>query len=269
MAPVPGHRPSAKVVSHYFITGPTKEIEWLHRNTTNPTYLSGGGIMTTAEIDASSAEPLTLAGTAKGVAKQLRNLSHGQVVAWVLPDSHEANATTIELIRGMAGLIQTSVTEQNEKTLASLIEALVPRTPPPPALLKEAAMTARARNAVMQGANWLTASELAKIAGLSDNNPSAQPSKWKKNGVIFAISYNGIDYYPGYGLDPEQGYRPIKTLKPIIDCFKGSRNGWGLAYWFGSANSYLGGKYPKDLLASDPSKVLAAAADEMEGVAHG
>jgi len=129
--------------------------------------------MTTAEIDASSIEPLALAGTAKEVAKQLSNLSHDQVVAWVLPDLHDANATTIELIRGMAGLIQTSVTEQNEKTLASLIEALVPRTPPPPGLLKEAAMTARARNAVMQGASWLTASELAKIAGLSDNNPSA------------------------------------------------------------------------------------------------
>lgn len=130
-------------------------------------------------------------------------------------------------------------------------------------------MTARARNAVMQGASWLTASELAEIAGLSSNNPSAQPSKWKKNGLIFAISHNGNDYYPGYGLDPDQGYRPIKSLKPVIECFKGTRTGWGLAYWFGSMNSFLGGRCPKDLLASDPDKVLAAAADEMEGVAHG
>jgi len=108
-----------------------------------------------------------------------------------------------------------------------------------------------------------------QAAGYTFPSRSAQPSKWKKNGLIFAIPHNGIDYYPGYGLDPDQGYRPIKALKPIIDCFKGTRNGWGLAYWFESVNSYLGGTRPKDLLTSAPNKVLAAAADEMDGVAHG
>ena len=45
--------------------------------------------------------------------------------------------------------------------------------------------------------------------------------------------------------------------------------GWGLAYWFASANSLLGGKRPQDVLATSPDRVLAAAADEMAGIAHG
>ena len=52
---------------------------------------------------------------------------------------------------------------------------------------------------------------------------------------------------------------------PIWD----AKDGWGLAYWFASANSFLGGKRPQDVLLESPERVLAAAADEMAEVAHG
>lgn len=55
----------------------------------------------------------------------------------------------------------------------------------------------------------------------------------------------------------------------MIQAFDSKKDGWGLAYWFRSDNSFLGGKRPQDLLASDPERVIAAAEDEVQEVAHG
>ncbi len=43
----------------------------------------------------------------------------------------------------------------------------------------------------------------------------------------------------------------------------------GIAIWFASVNSFLGGKIPIDLLMIAPDIVLAAVEDEMAGVLHG
>lgn len=42
-----------------------------------------------------------------------------------------------------------------------------------------------------------------------------------------------------------------------------------MAFWFLSANSFLGGKRPQDMLATQPDLVIDAARDEVQGVAHG
>ena len=119
------------------------------------------------------------------------------------------------------------------------------------------------------GWDWLTAAQVAELAGFSTSNLSAQPNKWKKEGQIFAIRHQGLDYFPAYGLDAEAGYRPLKPLAPVLALFGDAKDGWGLAYWFASANSFLGGKRPQDVLLKSPDRVLAAAADEMAEVAHG
>ena len=124
------------------------------------------------------------------------------------------------------------------------------------------------RWAVLEGADWLTAAQVSELAGLSTSNPSAQPNKWKRQRQVFAVHHNGVDYFPGYGLDPEAGYRPRKAMKSILEVFGETKDGWGLAYWFLSANSLLGGRRPQDVLSGNPEQVLAAARDEIEDVAH-
>ncbi|HQQ69411.1 MAG TPA: hypothetical protein PLL92_03730 [Alicycliphilus sp.] len=57
--------------------------------------------------------------------------------------------------------IDAALREQNEQALKALVNALVPKAPPEPALLREAAMLARSRKAVLEGADGLTAAELA------------------------------------------------------------------------------------------------------------
>ncbi|CNF37417.1 hypothetical protein [Yersinia kristensenii] len=114
---------------------------------------------------------------------------------------------------------------------------------------------------------WLTARELSEKASFKNTNPSAGPNRWKSAGRIFALQLNGKDKYPEYALD--EGFRPIPVVKQVISLLGEKKTPWGLAIWFGSENSWLGGKKPKDVLATIPKQVLLAAQAEAEGVAHG
>lgn len=212
----------------------------------------------------------TLAGDPEEVRRQLHKVDAEQVVAVALAHATPREAAAIaETFASIADLVKTIVGEHHRQSLEAIVGALVPKTPPTPNELKEAAMLARARTAVLGSGDWMTAAEIASVAGFSASNPSAQPNKWKREGAIFAIRHNGVDYFPSYGLDPQSGYRPRKAMAQVLDVFADTKDGWGLSYWFMAANSFLGGKRPRDLMASDPERVIAAAADEREGVLHG
>lgn len=120
---------------------------------------------------------------------------------------------------------------------------------------------------ILADAVWLTARELSEKASFKNTNPSAGPNRWKAAGSIFALQLNGKDHYPEYALD--EGSRPIPVVKQVISLFGERKTPWGLAIWFGSENSWLGGKKPKDVLATMPKQVLLAAQAEVEGGAHG
>jgi hypothetical protein len=211
-----------------------------------------------------------LVGTPQEVRHQLDESKAEQVI--VVPLAHVGAGQAVLLAQALSTVVSfigETLSEQNEQTLKALVNAIVPKAPPAPTLLKEAAMLARSRTAVLEGADWLTAAKVAELAGLSSSNPSTQPNKWKRERRIFAIHHNGVDYFPGYGLDPEAGWRPRKALKSVLEIFGDKKDGWGLAYWFLSVNSFLGGRRPQDVLKLEPEQVIAAAVDELEGVVHG
>jgi len=210
-----------------------------------------------------------LVGTPREVRSQLDKSKARQVI--VLPveekDSEHADLL-VKTLSAVASFIAVGLREQDEQSFKALVNAVLPKAPPSPNLLREAAMAGRARKAVLEGADWLTAAQIAEVAGLSASNPSTQPNKWKRQRQIFAVHHNGVDYFPGYALDPEADYRPRKSLKPILEVFGDDKDGWGLASWFLAANSFLGARRPQDMLTAEPERVLAAARDEMEEVAH-
>lgn len=224
--------------------------------------------MTTIHAQADLLDVMT--GSPKEIGRRLNQLDADQVVAIGLEhvSAKEAGAIAETLVR-FVRLVHLGFARHERETLESLVEALVPKAPPTPTQLEEAAMLARARTAVLQEGNWLTTAQIANLAGFSASNPSAQPNKWKRDGQIFAIRHRRVDYFPGYGLDPKTGYRPLKAMAKVIETFGESKDGWGLAYWFSSVNSFLGGKRPQDVLAKQPDRVIAAAADEQEAVEHG
>lgn len=120
---------------------------------------------------------------------------------------------------------------------------------------------------ILADAEWLTAKELSEKAQFHNTNPSAGPHRWKSAGRVFALQLNGKDKYPEYALD--EGYRPVPVVKQIISLFGNKKTSWGLAIWFGTPNSWLNGKKPKDVLKIMPERVLKAAQAEVDGGAHG
>ncbi|KYQ94974.1 hypothetical protein AWY96_16390 [Serratia plymuthica] len=123
------------------------------------------------------------------------------------------------------------------------------------------------RQYILADSTWLTSSDLSDKAGFSNRNRSAGPNGWKQRGKIFAINVEGHDRYPAYALD--EAYQPLKVLKEILSVFEGTKSPWSMASWMGTANGWLDGKKPKELLQKDPAAVLHAARKEKEGAQHG
>ena len=212
----------------------------------------------------------TLAGTPREIGEQLRRSGAERAIA--LTFAHESERTVqaiADALGSLAPMVAGLIKRRQRDALAKIVDALVPTVPLPEHMLVEARMTAHARGEVLASGDWLTAAQVAELAGFSTSNLSAQPNKWKRDGQIFAIRHRGLDYFPAYGLDTEAGFRPLKSLGPILAVFGEEKDGWGLAYWFASANSFLGGKRPQDVMAKSADRVRAAAVDELAETAHG
>lgn len=134
---------------------------------------------------------------------------------------------------------------------------------------RELAMTVRAQAAVFSSCRWFTAFELSLLRGCELEHMENLLSTWKTDLKIFSVEHRSIDHYPCYAFDEENGFMPAKELKRILQEFRGSRSGWGLAYWFASVNGYLGGHSPQDLLNIAPEKLLEAARADLIGIRHG
>lgn len=217
-----------------------------------------------AIAERSEASPLV--GTPQEVRRQLDRFKAQGVVAFAFDRIEPGELNTLATaLAGMLPILTTlTVLRDRDGT-----EPVKPPTLHWKNLERREMMRRRARKELLDSGDWLSAKEVARIAGLSERNPSVQPNKWKRSGRIFAIDHDGQDYFPAYGLDPEAAFRPCKALAEIIAIFKDHKDGWGLGYWFHSANSFLGGRRPQDLLATEPDQVIAAAKDEVAGVTHG
>lgn len=129
--------------------------------------------------------------------------------------------------------------------------------------VRRAQMNANAFRAIYAGTEWLTAAELGtqlgQLTGKHPANPSAQASRWKTHGEIFAIEHDGKDRYPRYGFGVN--WRPVPAMKEVIKLLSGS-DPLRLAAWFESTSSFLGGKRPREVIQQgNGDEVIAAARD--------
>lgn len=121
------------------------------------------------------------------------------------------------------------------------------------------ALEEKARRAVWETGDWLTAAQIIALAEMSDYPLRVQPDVWKKKGIIFAIQRGGAEYFPGYGLDHADGFRPTLAMSRVTRILAPHRDCWGMALWFGTGNRLLDGLCPQDLLELEPNNVIAAA----------
>ncbi|WP_166307834.1 integrase [Photorhabdus cinerea] len=120
---------------------------------------------------------------------------------------------------------------------------------------------------ILSDSIWLTSMAISDGYGFKSSNKSAGPNRWKNCNKIFAITVDGKDYFPQYALNED--FKPLDIVKKIITLFGDKKTSWGLAVWFGSNNSWLGNKKPKEVLKTMPEQVLIAAKGELEKGVHG
>jgi hypothetical protein len=133
----------------------------------------------------------------------------------------------------------------------------------------EAEMKSAAMNQLLASQDFVTASDIASLGNFSVEDPNFHLDHWKRLRLTFAIHHNGSDYYPLYTLDPANGYRPLPVVADVLQIFAESKDSWGVAFWFGSVNSYLSSRRPQDVLNTDRESLLRAARAESEGFQHG
>jgi hypothetical protein len=173
------------------------------------------------------------------------------------------------MYRRVGEVLPQLIRSRQQEKLNKIIEGLLPEMAPSRAALLPARIQSDAKAHILSSGDYVRASGIARLAGHSENNPSAQPGKWKREEAIFAIEHNGADYFPIYSLNPEMSYKPYPALSEVLAVFHGMRSGWSNAFWFAGVNSFLDDGRPQDLLASKPEMVIAAARDEMKGLQHG
>jgi hypothetical protein len=192
-----------------------------------------------------------------------------EVLAFVVHgEDEETRRKKFEMLKQVAGLMHTLINQRRVGKWNALVEALTPDLQLSPTKITEARMMSSARTAILESKDFVSASAIADAADYSTKNPSSQPNRWKRSRQIFAITYKGVDLYPVYALNPEQGFRPIPIVGEVLRLFE-NKNGWETAFWFASLNSYLKNRTPKDLLRTDPTGVLRAAQAEAVGLQHG
>ena len=183
--------------------------------------------------------------------------------------SDALNRKRFEALKRVANLVDDLLEQKSVDKWKAIVEALTPDIELSPTMLVEAKMMSAARSSILKTGDFVSAKAIADLADFSSKNKSSQPNRWKRKREIFAITHKATDYYPMYALDRTRDFKPLPAVRTVLELFDGKKDGWQTAFWFGSANSYLRNRMPKDLLQSDANRVIEAAKIESTGVVHG
>ncbi|MEA2602976.1 MAG: hypothetical protein QOF89_3968 [Acidobacteriota bacterium] len=114
---------------------------------------------------------------------------------------------------------------------------------------RQAARNAAAREKLLTEFGVLSGVQAAKTVG-----------QWKREGLIFTVYHQGRSVYPAFQFDNEGRPRPV--VAEVLATLGQQGRGWQLALWFMSANGWLGGRRPVDVLDTDPAAISEAARRE-------
>jgi hypothetical protein len=117
---------------------------------------------------------------------------------------------------------------------------------------------AEAKAALAQEFGLVGAAAVADQAGSRAANRSALASRWSSEGRIFGVEIERGVGYVGFQFDDAGRPRPV--VASVLAAVGGKLGGWELALWFTSANGWLGGARPVDVLEEDPESIVEAAA---------
>lgn len=165
----------------------------------------------------------------------------------------------LEQVMQVAGTLEEI---RQEATIARLAEVFLP-DPLADARGALAADNLELRDRFVAETRPLTSAEVGAHAGHRGGNPYATAARWKKAGRIFSVHHRGTEYFPAFQF--REG-RPHPTIKAALAVLPAHLSPWQRAFWFVSANGWLGGKAPADPLDDSDAVVAAARREEQEVV---
>lgn len=171
---------------------------------------------------------------------------------------------TLKRMQEFLVLLEGRLEGFEEEEMKRLIDVAMPTLSdrPPPEALEQARRNAQARKAFLDDYEVLEAEQVHALYGSRAKNKSALAARWRAEGKIFAVEHEGSLLYPAFQFDAQGRPRPI--IADLLDILAPKLGGWQLALWFVSANGWLNGARPLDLLDDDPDRVLDAANDLVE-----
>ncbi|MGI4982073.1 MAG: hypothetical protein ACRYGL_01835 [Janthinobacterium lividum] len=149
--------------------------------------------------------------------------------------------------------------------LAKLISGL---TQPNVGLIDERALRQKTMRAVFDDGEWLTGEMINRLQASPSANKSLPASDWKRRGRVFAIAFDGKEYFARYQFD--EMYQPLPIVKDILQTIGEVADTWKIAAWFHYPNGWIADAVdgekpvaPKD--AFDRRDAVLAAARRMRG----
>src|SRR5258705_1816105 len=165
----------------------------------------------------------------------------------------------------LAPLVTARIKEKRQTDFKSLIDVLLRGVKLRTLDIHRAQQQAKALEAVLENSEWLTAEEIGERGKFSPSNLAAPANRWKQEGKIFAVPYQGQDRFPRYALD--EAFRPVPGLESVLKLF-GLISPWRIAVWFESTNAWLESHRPRELLAHHRKRELRATQHERNS-SHG
>lgn len=170
---------------------------------------------------------------------------------------------SFELLAVIDRLLPEARNRHSEETIEKLVDALVETHDPLARTEKQiGAANARARLRFMDEIQTLSSDEVAKAAGHSARNRSQTASRWKSEGRIFSVRWQGQERYPAFQF---RDGRPLPVIKEALAALSGDLSPWETAFWFVSTNGWLEGKAPYEMLDA-PDRVVSAAREQGQAV---
>ncbi len=108
--------------------------------------------------------------------------------------------------------------------------------------------------AVSRGTEWLTLNQLADR--VSPEGSISKVRRWQRRRQLFSIRHRGADYIPRYALDEE--FLPLRAVARVMKVLS-EYSAYRLALWFERPSAALQGMRPREVIASAPKSVIAAA----------
>lgn len=257
------------------MTGPRKEKSGAVRNrggrrptlSKRPTKVISGRRLRTGEIwvgplAVSLSSLLGLDTLMKAVEQRMEG---GQVSVRAAGGREKLKSSDKALVRQRAKALETLESLQQKRE--QLIETMLPKLDevPASAAVLQARRNAKARELLLKKWGGYTSAEMGRLSGSTARNRAAIASRWKNEGRVFSLTYQGKTYFPSFQFD-EDG-RPLPLIARVVATLGRRVRDWDLALWFDASSGWLGGEKPIALLTRNPEAVVTAAEREAEELA--